>query len=167
MIRALRYLGDPVLRKHADPVKKIGPEIRKLIDDMFETMDAAHGIGLAAPQVGVMKRVIVTNVPEEDGSFTRGALINAEIVSFEEETELFEEGCLSIPHVRADVDRPVGIRVRAIDGNGRKVDFLASDLYARCIQHEVDHLNGVLFIDRAGISEKKALKMMQTAEEDE
>lgn len=148
-------------------MKKIGPEIRKLIEDMFETMDAAHGIGLAANQVGVAKRVLVTNVPEEKDVFVRTALVNPEIVSFATETELFEEGCLSIPHVRAEVDRPSGVHVRGLDGRGRKVEIRAEGLYARCLQHEIDHLNGTLFIDHAGISEKKALKMMQAGDAEE
>jgi peptide deformylase len=138
----IRVLGDPVLRKPTKPVVEITDELRKLIADMFETMYAAEGIGLAAPQVGRAERVTVVDV--EGKKF---ALINPEIVSTEGPREKAEEGCLSIPDIYGDVDRPANVTVRFLDENGEAREESATELLGRCFQHEIDHLDGKLFID--------------------
>lgn len=169
MLRPIKYLPDPVLRRVAKPVGRITAEIRSLIDDMFETMDAAKGIGLAAPQVGVSVRLFVTGIPPEDDEDElplRKVIINPEIVRFFPETEFFEEGCLSIPKVTYDVERPVGVEIRGLDERGRKVRYVADGLFGRCIQHEIDHLDGILFIDRVGMSENEAIRLMKLASEE-
>ena len=135
---------DPRLRTKAQPVEQVDDALRKLIDDMFETMYAAPGIGLAATQVNVHKRVVVIDVSEQRNE--RLALINPELVSHSgmEETE---EGCLSVPGIYEKVKRADRIRVRALDRDGKQIEFDADGLLAVCIQHEMDHLEGVLFID--------------------
>ncbi|MFN2636348.1 MAG: peptide deformylase [Gemmatimonadaceae bacterium] len=138
----IRVLGDPVLRKPTKPVKDITDELRKLIADMFETMYAAEGIGLAAPQVGRTERVTVVDV--EGKKFV---LINPEVVSTAGVREKAEEGCLSIPDIYGDVDRPANVTIRFIDENGEEREESAAELLGRCFQHEIDHLDGKLFID--------------------
>ncbi|MGN7383350.1 peptide deformylase [Paenibacillus sp. SAFN-117] len=136
---------DPVLREKAKPVPKITPNIHKLLDDMAETMYDAQGVGLAAPQVGILKRVIVMDVGDENGLIE---LINPEII--EREGEQFgPEGCLSIPGLTGDVRRSQRVKVKGLNRNGEEFELEGTDLLARCIQHEVDHLNGVLFTDLA------------------
>ncbi|MFD0867600.1 peptide deformylase [Chlamydia abortus] len=136
---------DPVLREKAKPVPKITPNIHKLLDDMAETMYDAQGVGLAAPQVGILKRVIVMDVGDENGLIE---LINPEII--EREGEQFgPEGCLSIPGLTGDVRRAQRVKVKGLNRNGEEFELEGTDLLARCIQHEVDHLNGVLFTDLA------------------
>lgn len=136
---------DPVLREKAKPVPQITPNIHKLLDDMAETMYDAQGVGLAAPQVGILKRVIVMDVGDENGLIE---LINPEII--EREGEQFgPEGCLSIPGLTGDVRRAQRVKVKGLNRNGEEFELEGTDLLARCIQHEVDHLNGVLFTDLA------------------
>lgn len=155
----LRVLGDPVLREETKPVASITAEVRQLIDAMFETMYAARGIGLAAPQVGRSERVAIVDVDEETL-----VLINPEIVDASNSTEKAEEGCLSIPDIYGDVDRPESIRVRAMDRDGKIFERDATGLLARCIQHEVDHLHGKLFIDYLSVLKKRSV-MSQWAKE--
>jgi peptide deformylase len=144
-IRMIVKDPDPVLRQKAKPVTKITPNIHKLLDDMAETMYDAEGVGLAAPQIGILKRVIVMDVGDEHGLIE---LINPEII--EREGEQFgPEGCLSIPGLLGDVRRAMKATVRGLDRNGNEVTITGTELLARCIQHEVDHLNGVLFTDLA------------------
>jgi peptide deformylase len=138
----IRVLGDPVLRKPTKPVTEVTDELRKLIADMFETMYAAEGIGLAAPQVGRSERLAVVDV--EGRKYT---LINPEIVSKIGAVEKAEEGCLSIPDIYGDIERPPDVTIRALDENGNQYEASASDLLGRCFQHEIDHLDGKLFID--------------------
>jgi peptide deformylase len=138
----IRVLGDPVLRKPTKRVTEVTDELRKLIADMFETMYAAEGIGLAAPQVGRNERLAVVDV---DGA--KYALINPEIVSTEGPAEKAEEGCLSIPDIYGDVERPGAVTVRAIDEDGNEYEAMGNALLGRCLQHEIDHLDGKLFID--------------------
>lgn len=126
-------------------------DLRRLIDDMFETMYAAHGIGLAAPQVGRVERVAVIDVDRERPF----AIINPEVV-FREGTARAEEGCLSIPEIYADVERPAHVIVRAFDPDGARFEVEADELLARCLQHEIDHLHGKLFIDYLSILKKRA-----------
>ena len=135
---------DPRLRTKAQPVEQVDDGLRKLIDDMFETMYAAPGIGLAATQVNVHKRVLVIDISEKRNE--RLALINPEIVGHSgmEETE---EGCLSVPGIYEKVKRAEQIRVRALDRDGQQIEFDADGLLAVCIQHEMDHLEGKLFVD--------------------
>ncbi|MDQ6717748.1 MAG: peptide deformylase [Gemmatimonadota bacterium] len=137
----IRVLGDPILRKATTPVTKITADTHRLIEDMFETMYLAGGIGLAAPQVGRGERITVVHVDEH-----KFVLINPEIVE-QSGNDRSEEGCLSIPDIYGDVDRSLTVTVRALDENGQARDITASGLLARCMLHEIDHLDGKLFID--------------------
>lgn len=145
-ILQIRKYGDLALRSKAKPVEKVTPEVRKLIKDMFETMRHAPGIGLAAPQVGVLRRIIVVDVEEAELEYPPIALINPEITDKAGE-EIGDEGCLSLPNIRVEVKRPSQISVRGITHKGKEIEFEADGLFARAIQHEVDHLNGILIID--------------------
>lgn len=148
----IRIYDDPVLRATAQPIAQVEERHRLLARDMAETMYEARGIGLAANQVGVLERVIIVDV---DWSEKRGkaagrnpiAMFNPEILEESVEDDTYEEGCLSLPEILGDVWRPIKIRYRYLDQAGRVVEAEAEDLQARCIQHEIDHLNGVLFID--------------------
>jgi peptide deformylase len=148
----IRVLGDPVLRQDTKVVGAVTDDIRKLIDDMFDTMRAAKGIGLAAPQVGRLERVAVIDV---EGGKQPIILVNPEIVSAEGSAKA-EEGCLSIPDVFGDVERPTQVVVRALDRDGAPFEMPASDLLARCFQHEIDHLHGKLFIDYLSVLKRRA-----------
>ena len=152
MVRNIRKIGDPVLRKKAVKIEKVTRDTHKLIDDMIETMRAAHGLGLAAPQVGVAQRLAVVEISENDpeGNPHRKTyvLINPEIIKPSPETWENPEGCLSIPGWRGVVQRPLKITVKALDRDGNRVKFDAEGMLARAIQHEVDHLDGVLYIDK-------------------
>lgn len=151
-IRPIVTVPHPVLRRKARPVKDFGPELQQLIDDMIETMRAAPGVGLAAPQVNVPLRVIVVEFgDEEDESVPPRlwAVVNPEIVRQSRETEIGTEGCLSIPKILGDVERPVAITVRGQNRHGQPVKYKLRGWVARIFQHEIDHLNGVLFTDRA------------------
>jgi len=145
----IELLGSDVLRRHADPVEKPGAEFDPLIADMFETMYDAKGIGLAAPQIGISQRLIVIDVNDEGGkALGPTALFNPRVVESGAETDKGEEGCLSIPGVAGVVERPWHVVVEAQDREGNPVRIEADDMLARCLQHEIDHLDGVLFIDR-------------------
>lgn len=147
----LHLLGSPVLRQHSLEVKTVDDEVRRLVDDMFETMDAAKGIGLAANQVGVARRVAVVDV---DGD--RFAMIDPRIVEAEGRATA-EEGCLSIPEVYADVTRPDRVVIEAIDADGNPYRKEALGLKARAIQHEIDHLDGILFLDHLSLIKRQML----------
>ena len=147
----LRVLGDPILREETKPVAVITDEIRRLIDDMFETMYAARGIGLAAPQVGRSERLCVIDVDDEPM-----VLVNPEVLESSRATEKAEEGCLSIPDIYGDVERPSAVRVRAMDREGNVFERDASGLLARCMQHEIDHLHGKMFIDYMSMLKKRS-----------
>jgi peptide deformylase len=146
-LREIIKLPDPRLRLVSEPVKKIDDEIRNLVADMFETMYAAPGIGLAAIQVAVPKRVVTLDLAKKDEPKQPQVIINPELVWSSEERSTYEEGCLSIPEYYEEVERPAQVKVRFtdLDGNAHEVD--ANGLLATCLQHEIDHLNGVLFID--------------------
>jgi len=146
----IRVLGDPILREETIPVTAFTADLARLIDDMFETMDLAKGIGLAAPQVGRRERVTVIQVDDD-----RYVLINPEIVEREGSAKA-EEGCLSIPDVYADVERATRVLVRALDRDGKPFEVEATDLLARCMQHEIDHLLGRLFIDHLSVLKRRA-----------
>ncbi len=143
-LRQIRTQGDDILTKECRKVEKMTPKIRELIDDMFDTMYEAYGVGLAAPQVGILKQIVVIDTTGEDPI----VLINPEIIETSG-SQTGEEGCLSVPGVWGNVKRAKKIRFRALDRHGRKVNFEAKGFMATVYQHEVDHLNGVLFIDRA------------------
>ncbi len=151
----VRY-PNPFLRKNAEQVEEIDENTRALIKDMFAIMEEAGGIGLAAPQVGVSKRVITISLNEK--KFNRLALVNPVIEYSSNEREVMEEGCLSIPGVNADVSRPVRVVVKGTTRTGRVVEITAEHLLARVLQHEIDHLNGVLFIDRVNEREKSRIQ---------
>jgi len=139
---------DPRLKKVADPVADLSDDLRRLADDMLATMYDAPGIGLAAPQVGVGARLIVMDCVKEEGAAPQPmALFNPEVIAASDETSIYEEGCLSIPEQYAEITRPAEVTVRWIDRDGveRRQDF--AGLWATCVQHEIDHLNGRLFID--------------------
>ena len=146
-ILPIRVIPDPVLRAKADPVAAVDADLRRLIDDMLETMYAAPGIGLAAPQVGVMIRLAVVDVSKRDDEQVPMALINPVITWKSDETSVYEEGCLSIPEYFEEVERPAKIRVKFTDRDGNEQEVEAEGVFATCIQHEIDHLDGVLFID--------------------
>ncbi len=138
---------DVMLRKVSAPVITVDKEIKKLMDDMLETMYAAPGIGLAAVQVGVLKRVIVIDLSKEDEKKTPLFIVNPEIIFKSNDLVSYEEGCLSIPNQFAEVKRPSSCKISFLDYNGKKKEMHAEGLLATCIQHEIDHLNGILFID--------------------
>lgn len=138
---------DPVLKTKTRKVEKVDDRIRKLMDDMLETMYAAPGVGLAAPQVGVLERVIVLDVAGKDEEPRPMRLVNPEIVWASEDLAVAQEGCLSIPEQWADVTRPAAVKVRYLDENGAQREVEADGLLAVCLQHEIDHLDGVLFVD--------------------
>ncbi len=142
-------IPDPVLKQKAQPVENITDEIRMLAADMAETMYAAPGIGLAANQVNSLHRIFVMDVDFRENKESRNVItmINPEIVWKSEEPSVMEEGCLSIPQQYAEVERPKSVRVKYIDLQGEINELLAEDLASHCVQHELDHLNGVLFID--------------------
>jgi peptide deformylase len=141
-------LPDPVLRRKAEPVERIDDATRGLIADMFETMRDAPGIGLAAPQVGVLRRIVVIETPPEEGKEAVPiVLINPEILSTGDGKRLHEEGCLSIPQIFAEIERPSLVRVKYLTEDGQQAERDFTDLEATVVQHEVDHLNGVLFLD--------------------
>ncbi|TXN63970.1 peptide deformylase [Methylobacterium sp. WL18] len=146
-IRPLVILPDAVLRRVSDPVGPITPEIRTLVADMFETMYDAPGVGLAAIQVGVAKRVVTIDTSKEEGVRDARVFIDPEIVWASAEKRIYDEGCLSIPEYYAEVERPDRVRVKFRDIEGAVQEIEADGLLATCIQHEIDHLNGVLFID--------------------
>jgi peptide deformylase len=146
-IRPLVILPDPVLRLGSEPVGPITGEIRTLVADMFETMYDAPGVGLAAIQIGVAKRVVTIDTSKEEGVRDARVFINPEIVWSSEERRVYDEGCLSIPDYYAEVERPDRVRVKFRDIDGNEQEIEADGLLSTCIQHEIDHLNGVLDID--------------------
>ena len=143
-------LGAPILREETRPVEVVTDDVRRLIDDMFETMYAARGIGLAAPQVGRLERVAVVDVDKNPL-----AIVNPEIL-VREGTQRGEEGCLSIPEIYGDVERAARVVVRALDRDGQVFEIDGTDLLARCLQHEIDHLHGKLFIDYLSLVKRRA-----------
>ncbi|MBR6355603.1 MAG: peptide deformylase [Alphaproteobacteria bacterium] len=161
---------DEVLRQKCERVTKVDSELRKFLDDMLETMYVDKGCGLAAPQVGVTKRIIVldSNPSDEDLSARKPMhLINPEIIWHSEETVMFNEGCLSLPDQRADVERFEKVRVHYIDYNGNEQEILADDLLAIILQHEIDHLDGVLYIDHLSrLKRTRLLKKLEKFRED-
>jgi peptide deformylase len=146
-VREIIKLPDKRLRLVSEPVKRIDADIRKLIDDLFETMYDAPGIGLAAIQIGVPKRVITMDLSKKEDNHEPQVLINPEIVWTSDETGKYEEGCLSIPEYYEEVERPAAVKVKYLDRDGKAREIEGKGLLATCLQHEIDHINGVLFID--------------------
>ncbi|MBY5870228.1 peptide deformylase [Rhizobium leguminosarum] len=146
-IKPLIILPDPVLRQLSKPVERVDSDLQRLADDMLETMYDAPGIGLAAIQVGVPRRMLVIDISREGEEKQPQVFINPEIVKSSDERSVYEEGCLSIPDYYAEVERPATVSVKYLDRNGKEQTMEADGLLATCLQHEIDHLNGVLFID--------------------
>lgn len=146
-IKPIQFVPDPVLRKSALPVENITDKTLQLLDDMAETMYDAPGIGLAGPQVGELKRLIVMDCSRDDEQSELWQMINPEVIELSEDNSTLEEGCLSIPGHTAEVSRPDWIKLRFTDIKGKEQQIKAEGLLAACIQHEIDHLNGILFID--------------------
>ncbi|OYW51630.1 MAG: peptide deformylase [Azorhizobium sp. 32-67-21] len=146
-LRPILIIPEPRLRQLCAPVTGIDAETRKLVSDMFETMYDAPGIGLAAPQVGVLRRVVTIDLSREDEPRQPLAMINPEIIAASEERSIYSEGCLSIPDYYEEVERPAEVTVRYMTLEGKTVEQHVSGLLSTCVQHEIDHLNGVLFID--------------------
>ena len=161
---------DPGLKQVSAPVKEVDASVRKLMDDMLETMYQAPGIGLAAPQVGVLKRVIVLDIAREGEEPQPLCLANPEIVWVSDDDATYNEGCLSVPEHYADVVRPAACRVRYLDQDNKRQEIAAEGLLATCLQHEIDHLDGILFIDhltalKRNIILRKLLKAKKAAAE--
>ena len=147
----IRVIGDPVLREHAHEVTQFDRSLRKLAKRMIRTMHDAPGVGLAAPQVGVLQRMLVYDVDDDPR-----ILVNPVLDEFSVETDEYDEGCLSVPGVTMPVERSISVRVQGLDEYGEPVDFLADGFEARVIQHEKDHLDGVLIVDRTSRSARAA-----------
>lgn len=146
-IKPLIILPDPILRQVSKPIETIDSEVKKLADDMLETMYDAPGIGLAAIQIGIARCMLVLDVSKDGEDKQPLVFINPEIVAATDARSVYEEGCLSIPDYYAEVERPAGITVKHLDRDGKEQLTEADGLLATCLQHEIDHLNGVLFID--------------------
>ena len=146
-VREIIKLPDKRLRLESEPVKRIDSAIRKLVDDLFETMYEAPGIGLAAIQIGIAKRVVTMDLSKKDEEHVPQVFINPEVTWASDETSKYEEGCLSIPEFYEEVERPAKVRVKYLDIDGKVHEIEATGLLATCLQHEIDHTNGVLFID--------------------
>ncbi len=146
-IRPILTAPDPRLKVVSEPVTAVDDEIRRLIDDMIDSMYEADGIGLAAVQIGVPKRVLVIDLDQKDGKRNPHAFINPEITWMSDELVVFEEGCLSVPEIWDDVQRPAQIKATYLDRNGKAQTLEADGLLATCLQHEMDHLEGILFLD--------------------
>jgi peptide deformylase len=160
-LRQVRVFGDPVLREKAQPVTRFDDELAKLAQRMIGIMRDAPGIGLAATQVGVVRRLLVYRVDDDDPH----ALVNPEVEAVVDEVETAEEGCLSVPGIVVPVERPLVVDVRAQDLHGERLEFTAEGLEARVIQHELDHLDGVLILDRTTRQERaKALRVLREGE---
>jgi len=167
-IREIVLLGDDILRREADPVETFDAELEELIEDMFETMYHAEGVGLAAPQIGISRRICVVDVRDdelEEGG--RVVFINPEVVESSTKTDKAPEGCLSIPGLDEYVTRPSRVVVRARNVKGETFEVEAEELFGRAIQHEIDHLDGILFIDRVSpLKRRMLLKKWKKQQED-
>ena len=165
-VRPILTVADatPVLKQKSLPVEKVDDELRALMDDMLETMYAAPGIGLAAIQVGVPRRVIVMDISRDEEDRQPRYFVNPEILWASDETAPYEEGCLSIPEVYEEVERPARVRIRYLNYQGDQIEEEAEGLFAVCIQHEMDHLEGVLFIDHLSrLKRERAVKAVKKA----
>jgi len=171
-IRTILTAPDPRLKKKSKPVDSVDAEVRQLMDDMLETMYDAPGIGLAAPQIGELARVIVLDIDREELKTGPILMANPEIIEASDEDATYEEGCLSVPEHYSDVVRPAKVTVRYLDRDGETKEMTCEGLLATCVQHEIDHLDGVLFIDHISALKRnmilrKLLKARKEAERDE
>jgi len=167
-VREIVLMGDPVLRKVAEEVRAFDDELRSLVRDMFETMYHAEGIGLAAPQIGRSARVIVIDLRGEDEDDEQIVLVNPRLTWQSDEVAKQSEGCLSIPGLEEVVERPFAVTVEAMDPHGEPVSLAADELLARALQHEIDHLDGVLFLDRVSpLKRRMLLKKWKKLESEE
>lgn len=163
-VRPILTAPDPRLQAVSMDVETVGDDIRTLIEDMTESMYAAEGIGLAAIQIGVAKRVLVIDLEQKEGNKNPRAFINPKITWASEEMAVFEEGCLSVPEIWDDVERPARIKAEYLDSDGKRQTLEADGLLATCLQHEMDHLNGVLFIDHLSrLKKNMAIKKLTKA----
>lgn len=165
-------IPEPVLREKSLPVEKIDAKVRQILDDMLETMYAAHGVGLAAPQVGLLQRMVVIDIAGKDEDPCPYKMINPKIVSHSDEMESCSEGCLSLPSSYAPVSRYKSVTVQYLDENGNEKSLEATDFFAKAVQHELDHLDGVLFIDHLSPMRRKMVikrveKMRKKKQEEE
>jgi peptide deformylase len=156
-LREIVLLGDPVLRAEAEEIEDFDKDLGSLVRDMFETMYHAEGIGLAAPQVGISKRLIVIDLRHEDEPAARLAIVNPRVVWSSDDTEKSTEGCLSIPGMEEVVRRPYSVTIEGFTPEGDPMTVEAEELFARALQHEIDHLDGVLFIDRVSALKRRML----------
>ena len=147
MSHSLVYYGSDILKKNSEDVKNVDSDIVDLINEMFIIMKKSNGVGLAAPQIGINKNIITIDISHTEQKM-KIALINPKIELASADLVLYEEGCLSVPGIWAEVQRPSDIKVKAVDIKGNEIEFEADSFYARVLQHEIDHLRGVLFIDR-------------------
>jgi peptide deformylase len=158
MIRPILIHPDPRLKKLCEPVRQITPDLLRLADDMLQTMYDAPGIGLAAPQLGVTKRLIVMDCVKDPEIAPRALILfNPEILWLSDDKATYEEGCLSIPEQYAEVERPASVKVRWTGPKGEENEETFSGLWATCVQHEIDHLNGKLFIDYLGVMKRQLI----------
>ena len=160
---------DPILRKKSSPLEKVDDQTRKLMKDMLETMYKAPGIGLAATQIGILKRIIVIDISKNEEKKTPLFLVNPEIIFRSKNTSVYEEGCLSLPGQFAEIERPAECHLKYINFDGKTKELKADVLLSTCIQHEVDHLNGILFIDylsklKKNMIIKKLLKQKKSSQ---
>jgi len=146
-LRDIIILPDKRLREKSEPVKAVDAQVRALVDDMFDTMYKAPGVGLAAIQIGIPRRIVTVDTAKKDEPKNPQVFINPEIVWSSEEKNTYEEGCLSIPEYYEEVERPAAVTVKYLDLDGKKQEVEATGLLATCLQHEIDHLDGVLFVD--------------------
>ncbi|HEX4711705.1 peptide deformylase [Phenylobacterium sp.] len=161
-LREILVVPDPVLKQVSAPVAAVDDGLRALMDDMLETMYAAPGIGLAAIQIGVPKRVIVMDIARQDEPKAPRYFVNPQILWASEETLPYEEGCLSVPEIYDEVERPARVKLRYLNYQGETIEEEADGLYAVCIQHEMDHLDGVLFIDHLSrLKREQAVKKVK------
>ncbi len=171
-LRTILTAPDPRLKKKAKPVDTVDAGVRQLLDDMLETMYAAPGIGLAAPQIGELRRIVVLDIDREDVKTGPLFLINPEIVEASDEDATYEEGCLSVPDHYSDVVRPAKVTVAYLDREGKQQRMACEGLLSTCVQHEIDHLDGILFIDHISALKRnmilrKLLKARKEKERDE
>ena len=163
-LREILVVPDPILKQKSVTVDAVDDELRALMDDMLETMYAAPGIGLAAIQIGVPKRIIVMDLAREGEAAQPRYFVNPEILSMSDETMMCEEGCLSVPDIYEEVERATSVRLRYLDYDGKAIEEDADGLYAICIQHEMDHLEGILFIDHLSrLKRERAVKKVEKA----
>jgi len=146
-IRPILTIPDPLLRKKAKSIERMDAELHRLIDDMLATMYDAPGIGLAAPQIGISRRLIVMDPAKDEAPRTPVIMLNPEILARSDELRVHEEGCLSIPDFTAEIERPAKTRVTYLDREGKQLEVELTGIWSTLVQHEIDHLNGILFID--------------------